>query len=96
MWYTLGNELARKFDLSQVLERPMVQYGQPAQLGDKKGIVFRRSPEEEALQRWAHHEFLEVERGFAKQWLNALMRVSHDDLVKTVVAGIGRGRWIPT
>ena len=88
----LGNELARKFDLSQVLERPMVPYGQPVQLGDKKGIVFRRSPEEEALQRWTHHEFLEVERGFAKQWRNALMRVNHDDLVKTVMVGIGHWR----
>jgi len=88
----LANELARKFDLSQVLERPMVPYGQPVQLGDKKGIVFRRSPEEEALQRWTHHEFLEVERGFAKQWRNALMRVNHDDLVKTVMVGIGHWR----
>ncbi len=88
----LGSELARKFDLNQVLERPLVPYGQPVQLGDKKGIVFRRSPEEEALQRWTHHEFLEVERGFAKQWRNALMRINHDDLVKTVMAGVGHWR----
>lgn len=32
----LGNELARKLDLTQVLERPLVPYGQPVQLGDKK------------------------------------------------------------
>jgi len=88
----LGNELARKFDLSQVLERPLIPYGQPVQLGDKKGIVFRRSPEEEALQRWTQHEFLEVERGFAKRWRNSLMRTNHDDLVKTVMTGIGHWR----
>jgi hypothetical protein len=88
----LGSELAGKFDLSQVLERPLVPYGQPVQLGDKKGIVFKRSPEEEALQRWTHHEFLEVERGFAKQWRNALMRINHDDLVKTVMTGVGHWR----
>ncbi len=88
----LGNELARKFDLTQVLERPLVPHGRPVQLGDKKGIVFRRSPEEEALQRWTNHEFLEVERGFAKQWRNALLRVNHDDLAKTVIAGIGHWR----
>jgi hypothetical protein len=88
----LGNELARKFDLDQVLERPMVPHGQPVQLGDKKGIVFRPSPEEEALRRWTDHEFLEVERGFAKRWRNALMRVNHDDLVKTVMTGIGHWR----
>jgi len=88
----LGSELARKVDLSQMLERPLVPYGEPVQLGDKKGIVFRRSPEEEALQRWTHHEFLEVERGLAKQWRNAIMRVNHDDLVKTVMSGIGHWR----
>lgn len=88
----LGNELARKFDLSRVLERPLVPYGQTVQLGDKKGIVFRRSPEEEALQRWMNGEFLEVERGFARQWRSALMRVNHDDLVKTIVSGIGHWR----
>ena len=88
----LGNELARKLDLTQVLERPLVSYGQPVQLGDKKGIVFRRSPEEEALQRWIDHEFLEMERGFARQWRSALLRVNHNDLVRTVVAGIGHFR----
>jgi len=88
----LANELAQKFNLSHVRERPLVPYGQPVQLGDKKGIVFRRSPEEEALQRWTHHEFLEVERGFAKQWRNALTRLNHDDLVNTVMAGIGHWR----
>jgi hypothetical protein len=62
------------------------------QLGEKKGIVFRRSPEEEALQRWIHHEFLEVERGFAKQWRSALMRVNHNDLLTAVFAGIGHWR----
>jgi PAS domain S-box-containing protein len=52
----LGNELARRFDLSQVLERPLVPYGERVQLGERKGIVFRRSPEEEALQRWTNHD----------------------------------------
>jgi hypothetical protein len=88
----LSAELAREFDLTQVLERPMVPYGQPVQLGDKKGIVFRLSPEEESLQRWIYHEFLEVERGFAKQWRKALLRVNHDDLVETIMAGIGHWR----
>lgn len=88
----LGGELAGRFDLSTVLERPLVPYGQTVQLGEKKGIVFRPSPEEEALQRWAHHEFLEVERGLAKQWRNALVRVNHDELVKIVVGGIGHWR----
>lgn len=75
-----------------MLERPVVPNGQPVQLGDKRGIVFRRSPEEEALQRWTHHEFLEVERSFAKQWRKALTRVDHDDLVKTVMSGVGHWR----
>ncbi len=88
----LASELARQFDLSKVFERPLVPYGQPVQLGDKKGIIFRPSPEEEALKRWTRHEFLEVERGFAKQWRTALLRVDHNDLVKTVMGGIGHWR----
>ena len=53
----LQGELTRQFDLTTVLERPLLGGGKPVQLGDKKGIIFQRSPEEEALQRWSHREF---------------------------------------
>jgi len=35
---------------------------------NKKCINIQRSPEQEALQRWRMHEFLEVERMYAKKW----------------------------
>src|ERR1039457_5087716 len=35
----LANELARKFDLSQVLERPMVPYGQPMRIAQDASSV---------------------------------------------------------
>jgi hypothetical protein len=85
----LGQELSGHLDLSQVFERPMVPHGEPVQLGDKRGIVFHRSPEEEALERWTRGEFLEVERSHAQIWLRAIMRINHGDLVKTITAGIG-------
>jgi hypothetical protein len=88
----LGQELSGHLDLSQVLERPMVPHGEPVQLGDKRGIVFRRSPEEEALERWTRGEFLEVERCHAKVWRQAIMRINHDDLVKIITAGVGHWR----
>lgn len=88
----LESELARQFDLKWVLERPLLGGGKPVQLGDKKGIIFQRSPEEEALQRWSHREFLQVERAFAKNWRNSILRINHDDLVRTVTAGVGHWR----
>jgi hypothetical protein len=88
----LGQELSGHLDLSQVLERPMLSHGEPVQLGDKRGIVFRRSPEEEALERWTRGEFLEVERCHAKVWRRAITRINHDDLVKTITAGVGHWR----
>lgn len=88
----LGQELSGHLDLSQVFERPMVPHGEPVQLGDKRGIVFHRSPKEEALERWTRGEFLEVERSHAQIWLRAIMRINHGDLVKTITAGIGHWR----
>jgi len=36
------------------------------------GVLFRPSPEEEALHRWQEGEFLTVERHFARSWRNTL------------------------
>jgi hypothetical protein len=88
----LQGELTQQFDLTTFSERPLLGGGRPVQLGDKKGIIFQRSPEEEALERWSHREFLQVERSFAKNWRNSILRINHNDLVKTVIAGIGHWR----
>ena len=51
--------------------------GQVVELGDKKGIFYAESEEEQALQRWHNYEFLDVERQFAKKWRNNLTNVDH-------------------
>ncbi len=88
----LKGEISRNFDLSKAFERPMIEGGKRVLLGDKKGILFQRSQEEEALQRWAHREFLSVERTFAKRWRQEILKINHDDLVRTIRAGIGHWR----
>jgi hypothetical protein len=80
----LKAELSRQFDLSTVYGRVVLAGGEPAQLGDKKGFVFRRSPEAEALERWTKREFLEVERNIAKEWRRSM--------VKTVMGELRRWR----
>jgi hypothetical protein len=48
----LGGELSRQFDLSTVHERPLIAGGKAIQLGDQRGMFYKRSPEVEALERW--------------------------------------------
>jgi hypothetical protein len=52
--------------------------GKVVELDGKKGIFYSKSPEEEALDRWHKHEFLDVERQFAKTWRRQLSNLSHD------------------
>jgi hypothetical protein len=85
----LMGELSRQFDLKKVSFRPMLDYAKPVQLGDKKGIVFQRSQEQEALDRWCDREFLDVERQIAKNWRASLARIDLDAMVKTIMAELG-------
>src|SRR5256885_13952924 len=62
----LKGELSRQFDLRTVYERVHMAHGEAVQLGDKKGVVFRKSNEQEALERWTKRQFLDVERNMAK------------------------------
>ena len=88
----LQGELSRKFDLKAGLYRPYIEGGKIVQLGDVKGLVFQRSEEEEALVRWTRHEFLELERTFAKKWRNSLSQINLDLMVKNVMTEIGHWR----
>lgn len=58
----LKGELSRQFDMKTTYGRVAMAGGERVQLGDKKGVVYRRSPEREALERWTERHFLEVER----------------------------------
>src|ERR1022692_2236978 len=88
----LKAELSRQFDLGKVYGRVMLAGGAPVQLGDKKGFVFRKSPEAEALERWTKREFLEIERNIAKEWRLSLNRVDFDAMVKGVMGELGHWR----
>ncbi len=47
----LKAELSRQFDLKKVFGRVVLAGGEPVQLGGQKGLVYRRSKEQEALER---------------------------------------------
>jgi hypothetical protein len=85
----LKGELTRQFDLKKVFFRPLLEGGKPVQLGDKKGIIFQRSQEEEALDRWAGRDFLDVERNIAKLWRQELSKIDFNAMVKSVMAELG-------
>jgi len=42
--------------------------GRLTSLDGLKGVIFSKTPEEEALYRWQKHEFLDLERQLAKVW----------------------------
>jgi len=88
----LKGELSRQFDLRTVYERVAMANGEPVQLGDKKGVVFRKSKEQEALERWTKRQFLEVERNIAKTWRRSLSAVDFDAMVKHVLGSLGPWR----
>lgn len=88
----LRAELSRQFDLKTVYGRVVIAGGEPVQLGEKKGFIFRQSPEAEALARWARREFLDVERNIAKAWRRSLMQVDFDSMVRTVMGELGHWR----
>lgn len=69
--------------------------GRPVVTGDHSGIVFKQSPEHEALQRWERGEFLAVEREFARGWRRALASLNLEasyQRFKPLIDGIGRPR----
>jgi hypothetical protein len=88
----LKAELSRQFDLKTVYGRVAMAGGEPVQLGEKKGIVYRKSPEQEALERWTRREFLEIERNIAKGWRRSLTTVDFEVMVKHVKVNVGHWR----
>ena len=94
----LKAELARRFDMKSVYGRVMMAGGEPVQLGNKKGVVYRKSPEQDALERWMTRQFLDVGRNMAKAWRRALQRIDFAAMLKSVMGSIGthgenRNRW---
>jgi len=88
----LNAELSRQFDIKSVYGRVAMAHGEPVQLGEKKGVIYRRSQEQEALERWSNRHFLEVERNIAKEWRRSLTRIDFQAMVKHVMGNIGPWR----
>jgi hypothetical protein len=58
--------------------RPHVSGGRSVRSrGGNPGVVFEISMEVEALNRWQHHRFLEIERDMARHWRRGLQRQRH-------------------
>lgn len=55
--------------------RPAVAGGIPVKVEGKSGLVFQKSPEQDAFDRWQQGRFLEVERDFSQQWRADLARI---------------------
>lgn len=71
--------LGNKIEMSN---RPIISGGETRLSPEGKvGVHFKQFPEVEALQRWQKSEFLEIERGFAKQWRQALSNLSFDSMI---------------
>jgi hypothetical protein len=49
--------------------------GRLVRVGDKTGVFSKRPGELEAFSRWQKHEFLDIERLYAKEWRNLLLNL---------------------
>jgi hypothetical protein len=49
--------------------------GRVVKLDGQSGVFFSRTKEEEALERWQRHEFLDLERQIAKAWRRELSNI---------------------
>jgi len=88
----LKGELSGQFNLDTVLLRPLVASGKVVELGDSKGMLFRPSEEEEAVQRWARYDFLGLERQIAKRWRKMIEQIDLQAMSTTVLRAIGPWR----
>lgn len=59
--------------------RPVISGGQPVKDGNKVGLLFENSPEEDAFERWQKHDFLEIEKMYAKSWREMLSNINLED-----------------
>lgn len=54
--------------------------GRPVKAGGQTGIVFEEGPEAAAFSRWQNHEFLEIERLYAKGWREAVTNLNLQEM----------------
>ena len=56
--------------------------GRHVQVEGKSGVVYEPSPEQKALERWHHGQFLDVERMFAAGWRRQIRLLDFKDAAK--------------
>jgi hypothetical protein len=78
----------------EIRHTPVVAGGSPVATRDGgRAVVFDPPPEAKALSRWEEGKFLEVERGFAKSWRDALSAIDLDAIFRQgrdIIKRIGR------
>ncbi|SRR6266851_5907058 len=83
--------LGNRFEMRHV---PVVAGGSPVATRDGgRAVVFDPPREAQALSRWEEGKFLEVERGFAKSWRDALSAIDLDAIFRQgrdIIKRIGR------
>lgn len=75
--------------------RPVVAGGIPVRVEGKVGVVYKKSPEAEAFERWQQGRFLEVERIAAHAWRAALGNFNLPGIAhafKAMLRKVGRPR----
>ncbi|MBZ5658612.1 MAG: hypothetical protein LAO56_25465 [Acidobacteriia bacterium] len=83
--------LGRTVELRHV---PVVPGGNPVDAPNgRRAVVYDAPPEAAALSRWQEHDFLDVERRFAKAWRDALSGIDLDALFRQgrdIIKRVGR------
>ena len=83
--------LGRTVELRHV---PVVPGGNPVNAPNgRRAVVYDSPPEAAALSRWQEHDFLDVERRFAKAWRDALSGIDLDTLFRQgrdIIKRVGR------
>jgi hypothetical protein len=66
-----------------------LQGGRIVRANGKTGVIYEQSPEAEAFIRWQKHDFLEVERTYAKAWRESLADIKMNEIAKRLkTAGV--------
>ena len=66
----------------EIDHRPAVAGGIPVRVEGKAGVVYRKSPERDAFDRWQDGQFLDVERRFARMWRASLASIDLPAIAK--------------
>lgn len=74
----------------EMSQRPAVSGGVPVTVEGKAGIVYDKSPEVEAFERWQRGRFSDVERIVAGAWRNQLGSIDLPAIAETFKAMLGK------